>query len=349
MSKLVFFSLIGIFLVACESIKTQRPELAPYDQTGSNRTSGAKERAPQVPQALKPNEAPVNAVQNGTTNIPAAVTPMPEQSNSLASPAAPVSPPVIEQGDRPKIGLLLGPGGLRGYAHIGVLQELLKAKLPIVSVVGFETGALVGGIFSAKGQTYDVEWQMMKLHEEDFLKKSLMTNAKPQDVRVLSGFLQNALGSTKAEDAKINFACPSYNLVKRQVFIMSRGPMTAMLPYCLPFVPFFKPYEQNIAALTSLTVAIKFLKSKGVNYIIYVDLLGEKTVPFFAETDSSENMEWATVAEALESQLMEVNRVIAVPLNGLYINDFSKRREMSQKGQEAGRAASREIINDLRL
>jgi NTE family protein len=53
---------------------------------------------------------------------------------------------------RPRIGLVLGGGGAKGAAHIGVLAVLEEMRVPIDCVVGTSMGALVGGIY-ATGQT----------------------------------------------------------------------------------------------------------------------------------------------------------------------------------------------------
>lgn len=47
------------------------------------------------------------------------------------------------------VSLILGSGGARGYAHIGVIEELEKAGYTISSVCGCSMGALVGGIYAA--------------------------------------------------------------------------------------------------------------------------------------------------------------------------------------------------------
>ena len=54
--------------------------------------------------------------------------------------------------DRPKIGLVLGGGGARGAAHIGVIHVLEEMHIPIDYVAGTSMGALVGG-FYATGMT----------------------------------------------------------------------------------------------------------------------------------------------------------------------------------------------------
>ena len=51
--------------------------------------------------------------------------------------------------DRPRIGLVLGGGGAKGIAHVGVLQVLDELHVPIDCVAGTSMGALVGGIYAA--------------------------------------------------------------------------------------------------------------------------------------------------------------------------------------------------------
>ena len=59
-----------------------------------------------------------------------------------------------EEGDRPRIGLVLGGGGARGAAHIGVLQELERLRVPVDAIAGTSMGAIVGGLY-ASGTTAD--------------------------------------------------------------------------------------------------------------------------------------------------------------------------------------------------
>jgi len=50
-----------------------------------------------------------------------------------------------------KIGIALGGGGARGFAHVGVLKVLEKAGIPIQIVVGTSMGAIVGALFAQQG------------------------------------------------------------------------------------------------------------------------------------------------------------------------------------------------------
>jgi NTE family protein len=62
---------------------------------------------------------------------------------------------------RPKIGLVLGGGGARGAAHIGVLRVLERERIPIDYVAGTSMGAIVGGLY-ASGLSADQIEQVLK-------------------------------------------------------------------------------------------------------------------------------------------------------------------------------------------
>jgi NTE family protein len=51
--------------------------------------------------------------------------------------------------DRPRVGLVLGGGGARGLAHIGVLRVLEEMRIPVDCIAGTSMGSLVGGVFAS--------------------------------------------------------------------------------------------------------------------------------------------------------------------------------------------------------
>ena len=50
---------------------------------------------------------------------------------------------------RPRIGLVLGGGGARGAAHVGILEVLQKNRIPVDCVAGTSMGALIAGAWAA--------------------------------------------------------------------------------------------------------------------------------------------------------------------------------------------------------
>lgn len=57
-----------------------------------------------------------------------------------------------------RVALALGSGGARGYAHIGVINELRSRDYEVVGVAGSSMGALVGGLFAAGSLEEFTEW-----------------------------------------------------------------------------------------------------------------------------------------------------------------------------------------------
>lgn len=57
-----------------------------------------------------------------------------------------------------RVSLVLGAGGARGYAHIGVIHQLQSRGYEIVSISGSSMGALVGGLYAAGGLNAYTEW-----------------------------------------------------------------------------------------------------------------------------------------------------------------------------------------------
>ena len=67
-------------------------------------------------------------------------------------------------GSRPGIGLVLGGGGAKGAAHIGVLKVLEELRIPIDCVAGTSMGALVGATFAAGVPPQVIESQVLAVN-----------------------------------------------------------------------------------------------------------------------------------------------------------------------------------------
>jgi len=59
--------------------------------------------------------------------------------------------------DRPKIGLVLGGGGARGGAHIGVLKFLEERRVPVDVIAGTSMGAIIGGLYATGMEAKEIE------------------------------------------------------------------------------------------------------------------------------------------------------------------------------------------------
>ena len=108
-------------------------------------------------------------------------------------------PEKVATGDRPTIGLVLGGGGARGPAHIGVLKVLHEMRVPIDYVAGTSMGAVIGALFSL-GMTPDqIEQQVLGVDWDEVFSdppdRSLRTWRRKQDDR--GAFLPFEFGFTR--------------------------------------------------------------------------------------------------------------------------------------------------------
>jgi len=70
---------------------------------------------------------------------------------------AEVDPATGASPSRPRIGLVLGGGGAKGAAHVGVLRVLDEMRIPIDCIAGTSMGALVGGTYAAGTSAVELE------------------------------------------------------------------------------------------------------------------------------------------------------------------------------------------------
>ena len=90
--------------------------------------------------------------------------------------------------ERPRIGLVLGGGGARGIAHIGVLKELERLQIPVDAIAGTSMGAIVGGLYATGLTADELEQIVLSLDwsqalSDTPLRKNLSFRRKQDDVR----------------------------------------------------------------------------------------------------------------------------------------------------------------------
>lgn len=252
----------------------------------------------------------------------------------------PPPPPVVEKPPeiqapkvQPKIAVIFGPGGLRAYAFAGVLQEMHRMHVPIVAIGGLEMGALAAVLYANKPQSFESEWQMMKLKEADFVKRGLISGAQPKDLQEWREWLKSTFGSARLEDTRIPFGCITINVEKQNVLIMNKGSISQALPYCLAFPPFFKVYDRHAAGAANLGSLVRYFKGRGATHVLYVDVLSDKTNPMIPLSSENSAVLWTTTASSIELQTSYANDVLRIPLTD-EITAFDKRRDMIQRGRE---------------
>jgi NTE family protein len=94
---------------------------------------------------------------------------------------------------RPRVGLVLGGGGARGAAHVGVLRVLDDLRIPVDCVVGTSMGALVGATFAAGTPPAEVEREMLAIKWEETVGGQGRRNRMPINRKLASITYTNSL------------------------------------------------------------------------------------------------------------------------------------------------------------
>lgn len=319
-----------VFMMGCQSLRT-RDDVRRDKQPGASPTGSTSQAQPTTPGAPRPP----------TYNVPPYNTP--SEDVTEAAPVELPPPPAPEIPKMPKLGIILGGGGAKTYAHIGFLHELAKAKVPVHAISGIEFAAPMAALYAQKEQANDVEWQMFKLKEDEVIKKSLLgSTEKNGQVTDLKGFISTAFNRVKAEDFRLPFGCPSLSLKKNQVFVMNRGGMDSVLSFCMAYPPYFRPYQGNVAGLREVSALAQYLRSKGANHIIFVNVLpapnGSKN--YVSDANSTDNVLWNEIASSYSKPFNGVDTVLNLDSGDYGIVDFERRREIMNRGADS---ASRQL------
>jgi len=99
---------------------------------------------------------------------------------------------------RKHVGLALGGGGARGFAHIGVIRALVRENIPIDIIVGTSSGALIGGAYAAGIAPEEIERKIGEyLNSKEYQSSAVRTIERAHDgeraslTRKIQGFFQN--------------------------------------------------------------------------------------------------------------------------------------------------------------
>lgn len=80
--------------------------------------------------------------------------------------------------ERKKVGLVLGGGGAKGMAHVGVLKVLEEAQIPIDYIAGTSMGAIVGGLYSIGYSAAEIDSMVREMDWADLLSDRVKRNSQ---------------------------------------------------------------------------------------------------------------------------------------------------------------------------
>jgi NTE family protein len=145
-----------------------------------------------------------------------------------------------------KIGLALGGGGVRGLAHLGVLQALEEAEIAIDMIAGTSMGGLVGGLYAAGVPLPRLNQVAAKMGIMDFASRDHKWRGLFQQTK-LAAFLEELLGSADLTfaDLQIPLTVTAADLERAELVLLREGPLIPALLATSAFPIVFSPVHHQ--------------------------------------------------------------------------------------------------------
>ncbi len=263
-------------------------------------------------------------------------------------------PEVLADDEPRKVALILGPGGAKAFAHVGVLKALQQRRVPIHKVVGLEWGALVGGLYALNGQVHDVEWKLYKMEQRNLPHPKGFFGSKgvgEESVNVMNAFLKESFGNGDISQSKVKFECPTRSIWTGVVTWQFKGAFNDAIKRCLVYPPVFKAQGTFLAGASQATEAIERLVKEGYNVIIFVNVLGS-AMPV-AQDSLSDHLNHVVLWQEVKRSLADAAKynidLINIDTSAHPIVKFNSKKDLIAMGERAGGEAAAQLIVKYRF
>ena len=278
-------------------------------------------------------------------------TPTPPPAAPVAQQATPPAPP-----RKVKIGLALGGGAARGFAHIGVIKALEAQGIVPEIVVGTSAGSVVGSLYASGMNGFTLQKTALAMDEATISDWALPLFSKSTGVlkgEALQNYVNKAVGNVPMERLKIRFGAVATDLKTGKPILFNKG-NTGMAVRASSAVPsVFQPVK--IGANTYVDgglvapVPVKFTKDMGAEFVIAVNISSATEGAATASSLDVLMQTFSIMGQRLNHfELREADIVITPNLGNMGSADFNNRNLAILAGEQAAAAAMPQIKAKLK-
>lgn len=277
-----------------------------------------------------------------STPVPVAVSPQP-------------AIPVAKAPRQIKIGLALGGGAARGFAHIGVIKALEAQGIVPDIVVGTSAGSLVGALYAAGNNGFALHKMALEMDEAAISDWSVPLFAKASGVlkgEGLQNYVNKAVNNQPIEKLKMPFGAVATDLNSGQPILFRRGNTGTAVRASSAVPSVFQPvkigeHSYVDGGLVS-PVPVRFAREMGADFVIAVNISAQ---PDAQPANSSLDILLQTFAIMGQSinfyELREADVVIQPRLGTMKGSDFPGRNNAILAGEQAASAVMAELKRKL--
>jgi NTE family protein len=262
--------------------------------------------------------------------------------------ALPPTPAAAAPPRRPRIGLALGGGAARGFAHIGVIQALEENGLVPDLVVGTSAGSLVAALFASGKNGRELARIAEAMDETAFADWSYPGRGLIRG-EALAKFVREKTDRLPIERMKISLGIVATDLDSGQSILFRRGDTGTAVRASSAVPAVFQPVRigtrEYVDGGLSAPIPVHQAREMGAEFVIAVDI---SAVPEGNSTGDAARMllqTFAIMGKALKAnELRDADVVLQPALAGVSGTDFTTRRQSIV----AGRAVTLAHLGELR-
>ena len=248
--------------------------------------------------------------------------------------AVPKPPPRL-----PRIGLALGGGAARGFAHIGVIQVLEENGIKPDLVVGTSAGSLVAALYASGKSGAELATLAESMDESAFTDWSFPGRGLIRG-EALAKYVRDNTGARSIEQMRTPLGIVATDLDSGQPILFQRGDPGVAVRASSAVPAVFQPvrigtHEYVDGGLVS-PVPVRFARQMGAEFVIAVDI---SAAPDGNATGDPMRMllqTFAIMGRSINSfELRDADVVLRPKLPGVSGADFTSRKKSIQAGREA--------------
>ncbi len=177
---------------------------------------------------------------------------------------------------KPRIGLALGAGGARGFAHIGVLQVLEEIGVPIDMIAGSSMGSLIGAFYCTGMETRYMETLAINLKRRHWIDFSVVPKMGFVNGARIMEMVRFLTKDQNIEDLPIPFAVVATDVQKGERVVYREGAVHQAVRGSISIPGIFMPHRYQGRMLIDGGVVdrvpINVVREMGADLVIAVDV-----------------------------------------------------------------------------
>jgi NTE family protein len=278
------------------------------------------------------------------------------QHPSVALPQ-PAAVEVIKPPRNIKIGLALGGGAARGFAHIGVIKVLEENGIVPDIVVGTSAGSLVGALYAAGNNGLALNKLALEMDEAEISDWSVPFFSSATGVlkgEALQNYVNRTINNVPLEKMKIRFGAVATDLHSGQPILFQRG-NTGIAVRASSSVPgIFQPVKINDhyyvdGGLVS-PVPVRFARQMGADFVIAVNISTQADAQPATSSVDVLLQTFTIMGQSINAyELKDADIVIRPGLANMKGGDFGSRHLAILAGEKAALEAMPQIKQKLKI